>query len=496
MKKAPLLFWCIVLLLYSAFPGFALAQSSGISVIVDGSRLKFAVPPIIVNVRTLVPLRTIFEHLGAKVDWNAATRTVTAVKENVRIQLTIGKRTAYKNGQKIDLDAPGQIVKNTTMVPLRFVSESMGARVDWDRAARTVYIFTSRHIALDPEAAKTWTIDELTHLPPNFTALGWTDAKQILGPHRIAGQSRDDNTARTAIVMAGVQQPEVVQLAEDASAMALSADGNAVAWSHKDGIFVGAPGTMPRMVYANAKDESPASQLLFSPDGKLLSGWSFEWDTIYKVIDPSEKKSQTLPTQLNGYFLNEAAMWLDSAKILFTTRASVSLDGKQEYGSGYRQDLAVFDLKQATYRKVTSFPDGTFLSPVGFLGGKGLLVGERKQGSAWPGRYWLYDINDWSRTEAGLPGGQAIVSPDGSRAAVITESRRQEGNEINTVVLWDGTTGKAEPFATIAGERLRLIWSPDGSRLLVNRIVNEPVDSANGVYQARSLTHILNHVKK
>ncbi|MFZ5590550.1 MAG: stalk domain-containing protein [Bacillota bacterium] len=105
-----------------------------------GQEMKFDVPPVIENGRTLVPLRAIFEALGAKVEWEEATQTVTATKDDLKIMLTIGSNKANKNGQEVLLDVPAKKVNNRTLVPLRFVSEALGAKVGWDAATFTVSI--------------------------------------------------------------------------------------------------------------------------------------------------------------------------------------------------------------------------------------------------------------------------------------------------------------------------------------------------------------------
>jgi heme-binding NEAT domain protein len=110
------------------------------AVILDGRDLSFDVPPMIENGRTLVPLRAIFEALGAKVDWDGATQTVTAAKGQTVVKLTIGNTAAFVNDQPVNLDVPGKIVDNRTLVPLRFVSESLGADVQWDGDRNRVII--------------------------------------------------------------------------------------------------------------------------------------------------------------------------------------------------------------------------------------------------------------------------------------------------------------------------------------------------------------------
>ena len=114
-----------------------------IRVMVDGAELAFDVDPVIENDRTLVPMRLIFEALGAKVDWDEATRTALAVKGDVKISITIDSAELMKNSKAVALDAPARLIGGRTLVPVRAVSEGMGAKVDWDEVSRMVQIVTS-----------------------------------------------------------------------------------------------------------------------------------------------------------------------------------------------------------------------------------------------------------------------------------------------------------------------------------------------------------------
>lgn len=90
--------------------------------------------------RVLVPLRSIMEALGAQVNWDAGTETITAQKQNLIITLRIGNKTGYRNGNPVTLDTAAKIKNDRTLVPARFVSESFGSTVEWDNISRTVYI--------------------------------------------------------------------------------------------------------------------------------------------------------------------------------------------------------------------------------------------------------------------------------------------------------------------------------------------------------------------
>ena len=116
------------------------APAAAPRVMLNGQQLSFDVPPTIESGRTLVPLRTIFEAMGATVNWNAASSTVKATKGSSTITLPVGSRTATVNGKNVSLDVPAKIVNSRTLVPLRFVSESLGAQVDWNNTERLVTI--------------------------------------------------------------------------------------------------------------------------------------------------------------------------------------------------------------------------------------------------------------------------------------------------------------------------------------------------------------------
>lgn len=87
----------------------------------------------IIEGRTLLPLRSLFESLGAEVKWNAKTSSVTAEKGNTKIELTINSKTVKVNGTKKTIDVPAKLINSSTMVPVRFISETLGAKVEWNK---------------------------------------------------------------------------------------------------------------------------------------------------------------------------------------------------------------------------------------------------------------------------------------------------------------------------------------------------------------------------
>ncbi|MCH5213387.1 MAG: hypothetical protein J1G06_10270 [Oscillospiraceae bacterium] len=111
-----------------------------IKVYVDGEQLSFDVDPIIENERTLVPMRAIFEALGAEVTWDQDTRTASAVKGKDTVDITIDSNILYKNGTAVELDVAAKIIDERTLVPVRAISESFNADVQWEDETRSVII--------------------------------------------------------------------------------------------------------------------------------------------------------------------------------------------------------------------------------------------------------------------------------------------------------------------------------------------------------------------
>ncbi|MCM1567017.1 MAG: copper amine oxidase N-terminal domain-containing protein [Dehalobacter sp.] len=131
----------LVILLLTLFFVLSLKMSAQASpqVILDGKTLIFDVPPTIEDGRTLVPLRAIFEALGAIVKWDETTKTVTATKDDTETKLVIGGQVS-KNGVPVNLDVPAKIIDGRTMVPLRFVSEAFGCQVEWNNDTQIINI--------------------------------------------------------------------------------------------------------------------------------------------------------------------------------------------------------------------------------------------------------------------------------------------------------------------------------------------------------------------
>ena len=107
---------------------------------VFGREIQNDVAPKIVNDRTMLPIRIVAESLGGTVTWNGELQRVTIQKGADVILITIGADTAYVNGTAVKLDAAAFVENGRTYLPLRFVSETLGAQVVWNEAEKTVTI--------------------------------------------------------------------------------------------------------------------------------------------------------------------------------------------------------------------------------------------------------------------------------------------------------------------------------------------------------------------
>ncbi|WP_138160328.1 copper amine oxidase N-terminal domain-containing protein [Peptoniphilus catoniae] len=157
MKK----FLIFTLALVMALEVSVFAERS-ISISLNGKEIKTDAPAYIKDDRTLVPIRFISEALGYKVDWNEKDRQVTISKEGIEMVLTIGKKEVLINGVSKSNDVAPEITKDRTFVPIRFIAENFGIKVDWDKD-NYVVILTSKEDSLKDPYAK-----ELKNIASDF----------------------------------------------------------------------------------------------------------------------------------------------------------------------------------------------------------------------------------------------------------------------------------------------------------------------------------------
>ncbi len=120
-----------------------------VSVYLNDAKLDFDVPPQIINDRTMVPMRKIFESLGAVVSWDDATQTATGKKGDTIVNVTIDSKILFKNGTPMILDVPPVLIEGRTLVPVRAIAESFSCQVDWDEERQSVFITSQNGEAIE-----------------------------------------------------------------------------------------------------------------------------------------------------------------------------------------------------------------------------------------------------------------------------------------------------------------------------------------------------------
>ena len=138
LKKA----LCVLMSTGMLFSGVTVAygEESNISLQINGSEISAEVPPTIIDGRTMVPVRAIFEAVGANIDFDAETKTITARKGDTTVNMTVGANAITVNNKEVQLDAPAVIVNGRTLAPARFVAETFGYTVQWDAENKIVKI--------------------------------------------------------------------------------------------------------------------------------------------------------------------------------------------------------------------------------------------------------------------------------------------------------------------------------------------------------------------
>ncbi len=117
-------------------------DNGGIKVKIDYEYLTFEHYPEVINGRTLVPLRKIFETIGAEVIWNDSDQSIIATKGDINIKMQIESNILVKNGQPSEMDVCPQLIDGFTLVPVRAISDCFNISVDWNESANTVSLFT------------------------------------------------------------------------------------------------------------------------------------------------------------------------------------------------------------------------------------------------------------------------------------------------------------------------------------------------------------------
>lgn len=164
----------VVLLLLGMF-AFNVSAQENVSVYIEGEKVEFDVQPQIINGRTMVPMRKIFEQLGATVEWEQTTQTITGKKEDTTIIMQIDNNELSVNDNVSTLDVAPIVVDGRTLVPVRAIAESFGIDVLWYGDIETVAIYSDKD-SIEKKSfynLKGDSVEIDVNFEENYLALGW-----------------------------------------------------------------------------------------------------------------------------------------------------------------------------------------------------------------------------------------------------------------------------------------------------------------------------------
>lgn len=120
-------------------------EYQSVRLLINGNEVSTDQPAVIYNSRTVVPVRVILEYFDCQVDWIADTKTVAISQDNVNLYMTVGSNTVTaamgNESVSVEIDTPPVIINGRTMVPVAFISETLGFKADWDGETKTVNIY-------------------------------------------------------------------------------------------------------------------------------------------------------------------------------------------------------------------------------------------------------------------------------------------------------------------------------------------------------------------
>ncbi len=192
----------------------AVAQS--VAIVVNGSGVTFDQPPVERAGRVFVPLRGVFERLGASVVY--ANGDINAQGNGRSVHLHIGSNQAVVNGQTLTMDVAPFLIGARTLVPLRFVAQSLGAAVNWNQSNNTVYIQGNGSANVAPPVAGT-TTNVLNRLNP-------APNTHVGGTFTLSGHTRPGSTVHAVVTATASLLGGVVGVATGVNRYNTTADAN------------------------------------------------------------------------------------------------------------------------------------------------------------------------------------------------------------------------------------------------------------------------------
>jgi hypothetical protein len=214
-KKRTLILILAVALVFSfSFSTVAFADAPPISVTVDGERVTFEDQgPVIVDDRTLVPVRGVFELMGFEVDWDPDARQATLVSDDYEVIITVGSETFTTNDESHTLDVPAQIIGARTMLPIRAVLESVGYNVYWDHANRTVIVLSMSAMELLVKAEEAMQevgeFDSVMVMETSIEVAGMVLGMSMTGEMNVFTDPIKMRMAMTTVISDGVEDIEM-----------------------------------------------------------------------------------------------------------------------------------------------------------------------------------------------------------------------------------------------------------------------------------------------
>ena len=239
-----------ILIAFMLLFSFSVSADTAINVILDGKTLVFDQYPVIMDGRTLVPLRVIFEELGAEVSWDDTTKTAVSSLENTTVKIQINNTDMYINSAVKVLDVPAQLIGGRTLVPARAVAEAFGCNVTWDGENSIVYIKTKNYAERETNFLK-YTSEKFSY------TISYSDKYTVY-------------TGDSAFEMTGVEQTDFV-LVDSASQSSISV----ISAENIGGIITNSLPNLKEIIEASA-GFSVSNYETFTLNGIPAASYSFE----------------------------------------------------------------------------------------------------------------------------------------------------------------------------------------------------------------------------
>ncbi|HHW54606.1 MAG: hypothetical protein WBI83_03115 [bacterium] len=323
-------------------------------------------------------------------------------------------------------------------------------------------------------------IQSLPQLPEYFLAAGWLSEEEILG---LSG---------TNPLRVKVQNSSYTSLGVTAWDIRLSPDREQFLFRNGDGIqLINGEGTGKKLLWSEQREGTTLQGGLWSPAGNnLLLYYEYEWDNEYFIYDLDTGNTETLAMDLPGYFLTSPTGWLDDQHLIFTARASRKKDGTQEYSSGYRSDLAVYNRETSETTLITNADDGEYLEGLS-IGSSGILFQRYFADNAIPCGIGVMDSEGgvhWEEATGRILSG--AINPQG-HAAWIVDGEEEGMNQRAALFVRIGDSSR-KAATLLFGDHLQgPFWSPAGQRLLLSFSTALPLPEQPDSYETKYYTLII-----